>query len=144
MYRFEQQLLRSVRESYRRYVTIGIAITVLLAAWLGSMDHSRLMAYFSKQTADFAKETLENESLKVQTQELARAVVQTVLNDSDVTTQAAVFLREAAAAPETQEALLKLTLHVLEHEESLKQLSALTVKVIAFLSTDMVSLIINS
>lgn len=40
----------------------------------------------------------ENESLKIQTQELATAVVHTVLNDKDITAQAITFLRDATTA----------------------------------------------
>ena len=90
----------------------------------------------SDQTADLAKETLENESLKVQTQELAMAVVNTVLNDKEVTAHAASFLREASVVPETQQALLQLTLYVLQHPDSLKHFTALTKKLISVLAED--------
>ena len=87
-------------------------------------------------TTSLARETLEDKAINVQTEELARAVVPTLLNDKEVTVQAASFLREASHAPETQEALLKLTLHVLQHPDSLKELSALTKNVLAALSSE--------
>jgi hypothetical protein len=86
----------------------------------------------------YIQETLENESLKVQTQELATAVVNTILEDKEITSQAAAFLKEASTAPETQQALLELTLHVLQHPETLEELSNITQKMIKNLADDKV------
>lgn len=49
-----------------------------------------LRSKLTTQTATIAKETLENENLKIQTQELAMAVVQTILNDKEVNEQVRV------------------------------------------------------
>jgi len=64
------------------------------------------------------------------------AVVQTVLNDKDITAHAATFLQDAATVPATQEALLKLALHILQHPDSLNELSKLCAKVVANISVD--------
>ena len=50
-----------------------------------------------------------------QTQELATAVVQTILTDKEIAYQTVAFLRDATTVPEVQEALLKLTIHILQH-----------------------------
>lgn len=43
---------------------------------------------------------------QVQTQELATALVQALLNDQEVVSAGALFLREASANPETQVGIL--------------------------------------
>ena len=58
------------------------------------------------------------------------AVVQTILNDKDITAHAATFLQDAATVPATQEALLKLALHILQHPDSIQELTNLTAKVV--------------
>ncbi len=106
--------------------------------WIVAVFGDRIRKSLTDQTAGLAKETLENESLKIQTQELAMAVVQTILNDKEITAHAAAFLKEASVAPETQQALLELTVHILQHEDSLVQLTALAKNLIGNLSGDQV------
>jgi hypothetical protein len=130
----EQKLMMRINESNTQRFRI-LLITILLAiVWIGSMFGSRIRARVAKETAGLAKETLENESLKVQTQELAMAVAQTILNDKEITSHAALFLREAAAVPETQEALLKLTIHILQHPDTLEQTTHLFGNIVKDLS----------
>ena len=64
------------------------------------------------------------------------AVVQTVLNDKEVTAHAASFLREASVVPETQQALLELTLHVLQHPDTLNEVAVLVKKLLDVLGND--------
>jgi len=64
------------------------------------------------------------------------AVVQTILNDKEITAHAAAFLKEASTAPETQQALLKLTLHILQHHDTLKELTVLCKSLIKNLTND--------
>lgn len=79
---------------------------------------------------------MENESLKIQTQELATAVVQTILNDKEITAHAATFLKEASTTAETQAALLELTMHVLQHPKTLDEAALLAKKLLNSLSQD--------
>lgn len=116
-----------------RYILFSTLILILCASYAFG---GKIKKSITDQTADIAKETLENESLKIQTQELAMAVVQTILNDKDITSHAASFLREASTVPETQQALLQLTLHVLNHPDSLAEVSTLLKNVIQVLSKD--------
>ena len=111
----EKTIMIRINESNTRRFRLYLIMTVLGTIWIISVFGTQIKKAVAKETAGLAKETLENESLKIQTQELAMAVVQTILNDKDVTAHAAIFLREASIAPETQQALLQLTLHVLQH-----------------------------
>eukprot|EP01041_Mallomonas_annulata_P002268 gene2268-4416_t len=132
----ERVLMTRIHESNtRRFRVILLSITVGLF-WIIAVFGGHIRKMLTDQTAGLARETLENESLKVQTQELATAVVQTVLNDKEVTSHAAGFLRDASSATETQEALLQLTLHVLQHPSSLQELTALAKKLVAVLASD--------
>ena len=134
----EHDLMRRINEGNRRRFRLGLLSTLLFIVWVVSVFGAQIRKMLSDQTAGLAKETLENESLKVQTQELAMAVVQTVLNDKEVTAHAASFLREASVVPETQQALLALTLHVLQHPDSLKEFSILVKKLIEVVANDKV------
>eukprot|EP01035_Chromulina_nebulosa_P018409 gene18409-24112_t len=64
------------------------------------------------------------------------AVVQTILNDKEITSNAAGFLREASSVQQTQQALLQLTIHVLQHPDSLNEVTILAKKLIDNISHD--------
>ncbi len=132
----EQSLMKRIHESNQRRFRLLFFGSLGAIIWFFVAFGETIGQKLKSMTTGLALETLEDKAIKVQTEELARAVVQTVLNDKDVTAQAASFLREASHAPETQEALLKLTLHVLKHPDSLKELSLLTKNVLAALSSD--------
>ena len=134
----EHILMKRVNESNQKRFRLVLISIVVIVVWVVAVFGKMLRKMLSDETAGLARETLENEALKSQTQELAMAVVQTVLNDSEVNTNAAAFLRGAAAAPETQQALLQLVLHVLQHPESLAEVTVLAKKLIAILATDKV------
>lgn len=139
--------------------------SLLAAVWVVAVWGNKIREYFSKQTAAIAKETLgcvrqclacvlvpfsfvisrfscfianavRNESLQIQTQELAGAVVQTVLNDPEVLAKAAAFLRDASQTAETQAALLQLTVHVLNHPDTLNEVVKLTQELAKILAKD--------
>lgn len=137
----EKNLMQRINESNQRRFRIILLSTVLFITWVVAVFGTRIRKMLSDQTAGLAKETLENESLKVQTQELAMAVVNTVLNDKEVTAHAASFLREASVVPETQQALLQLTLHVLQHPDTLHEATTLAKKLITVLAKDKVGVI---
>jgi hypothetical protein len=140
----EKNLMQRINESNTRRFRIGLIGSILAIIWIGAVFGEKIRKKLAKETAGVAKEALENESLKTQTQELAMAVVQTVLNDKDVTAHAAQFLREASSVPETQQALLELTLHVLQHPDSLRELNILVKKLIQQLTVDKVIKMITS
>ena len=132
----EESLMNRIHESNKRRFRFMFFGSLGAIAWFFIVFGGTIGRKLKSMTTGLALETLEDKSIKIQTEELARAVVQTVLNDKEVTAQAASFLREASHAPETQEALLKLTLHVLKHPDSLTELSLLTKNVLASLSHD--------
>lgn len=132
----ERSIMEKIKEkNYTRFRIFFVLFTIF-TVWFLSIGGKQLSKWLSRETAGIAKETLQNEDIKIHTQELATAVVQTILNDKDIASNAAAFLKEAASVPETQLALLKLTLHVLQHEESLKELTVLTKKLLAILVKD--------
>ncbi len=135
---FEKQIMATIRESsqrrFRMYFFGSIAGIVAIVVIFGQPIKEAV----TQQTADIAQETLQNESLKIQTQELAMAVIQTVLNDKEITAHAANFLKEASTSPETQKALLSLTLHVLQHPQTMDELLALSKRLIHNLTHDKV------
>ena len=126
----EQTLMSKINESnqrrFRAFLVGGIGAIV----WVLFVFGTDIRNWLSGQTAGIAKETLENEQLKIQTQELATAVIQTILNDKEIAAQASKFLQEASGNKETQDALVKLTVQVLQHPDSLKETVELVKKVI--------------
>jgi hypothetical protein len=132
----ERNIMKRINSSNQRSFRIILVSTIVAVTWIAVVFGGKIRKMLSEQTADLAKETLENESLKIQTQELAMAVVNTILNDKEVTAHAASFLREASVVKETQQALLQLTLYVLQHPDSLAQLTALSKKLIGMLAED--------
>ena len=132
----ERNLMSRIKESNQK------RFRILFFGGLGALGFvlfvfgKDIREWLSGQTAGIAKETLENEQLKIQTQELATAVIQTILNDKEVLNQAAKFLHEAANAQETQDALLSLTQHVLRHPDTVKETTRLIKFVIEELYED--------
>jgi hypothetical protein len=135
---FEKNAMRNINYKNQQRFRAYLLGTVLLIAWVSLVFGERMRKYFTEQTAGLAKETLENESLKIQTQELATAVVQTILENKDIASHAAAFLKEASTVPETQQAMLKLTLHILQHKETLDELTKISQKLIKNLANDKV------
>ncbi|CAK9252598.1 unnamed protein product [Sphagnum jensenii] len=132
----EQTLMRRINESNTQRFRLFFFGSLLAVVWIGSVFGSSIRAHVAKETAGLAKETLEDEQLKVQTQELATAVVQTVLTDKEVTARAALFLQQAAGTPQTQEALLALLLHLLQHPDTQRELAAFGARLAQDLSRD--------
>lgn len=136
----ERNLMKRINESNTQRFRIILLSFVLGVLWIFAVFGERMRKMLAKETAGLAKETLENESLKIQTQELAQSVVQTVLNDKDVTAHAAAFLHAAASAPETQEALLQLTIHLIRHPDSIRELNLLARKLLEVLLAEKVTI----
>jgi hypothetical protein len=80
----EHNIMKGINETNQRRFRLFLLSSTLIILWVGIVFGSKIRRMLSDQTAGLAKETLENESLKLQTQELAMAVVQTVLNDKEV------------------------------------------------------------
>ena len=132
----ERNVMKNMNESNRGRFRAILLSTVLIIVWVVAVFGSELRKRLTEQTAALASETLENESLKIQTQELASAVVRTVLNDAEVTSKAARFLEMAANTPETQKALLNLTVHILNHPDTLVEVTKLAKELIVRLAAD--------
>lgn len=80
----------------------------------------QIRSFFGRETAEVAREVLKNEGLQDQTLELANAAVRTVLNDPEVRSRFMAFLRDTASSPDTQNALVSLSLNILQHPDVLK------------------------
>ncbi|CAK4118130.1 unnamed protein product [Aphanomyces euteiches] len=90
----------------------------------------------TKTTAEVATETLQNESLQIQTQELASQIVQTVLNDPKVLDQASVFLKKLFAMEMTHVALVHLTSNVLNDPQTSAHVTKLAKQILFNLFQD--------
>lgn len=137
----ERTLMDRIHESNRRRFRVYFFGSIAFIITTTFVFGDRIRSALTQQTADIAKETLENESLQIRTQELAMAVVQTVLNDKEITAHAATFLKEASTAPETQQALLELTMHVLQHPKTLTEVYSLFKQLLQQLSEDKVTVL---
>jgi predicted nucleic-acid-binding protein len=132
----ESKLMARMRTADRvrfRGVVLGSSLVVI---WVGVVFGGQIRRFVGGQTAEVARETLKHESLQVQTQELATAVVHTLLNDKEVLAAATAFLRSAAMNTETQASLVNLTNHVLQHPETLREVARLGKDVVAALVVD--------
>lgn len=134
----EASIMHRIHTSNKNRFRVILLTTVVGIIWVVAVFGEKLRKMLTTQTADLAKETLENKSLQIQTQELATAVVQTVLNDKEVTLRAAAFLRDAINIPDTKEALMSLLSHVLQHQDTKQALTDLTKAIIADVTSDQV------
>lgn len=134
----EATIMHRIHTSNKRRFRVILLTSLVGIIWVVAVFGEKLRKMLTARTADLAKETLENKSLQIQTQELATAVVQTVLNDKEVTMRASAFLREAVSTPETRDALLLLLTHVLQCAEMKETLSNLAKAVISDVAADQV------
>lgn len=134
----ETTIMERIHESNRQRFRIMLFGIPVVTVWLIAVFGGDIKKMLTRQTADIAKETLENKSLQIQTHELATAVVQTVLNDKEVTIRAANFIREAVSTPETRDALLSLINQLLQHPITKTALTSLTKTIIHDLTNDKV------
>jgi cell division protein FtsB len=140
----EASIMERIHSSNKRRFRGILLSTLIVITWFFATFGSKIKQTLTRQTADIAKETLENKSLQIQTQELARAVVQTILNDKEVTLRAAVFVREALSTPETKDALLNLLYDLIQHPKTQDALAQVTKNVIAEVVNDKVISRLNS
>lgn len=134
----EKSIMEGIHYKNQQRFRAMLIGTLLVITWITIVFGSRLRKYFTEQTAGFAKETLENKELKIQTQELATAVVQTILENKEIASHAAAFLKEASNVPETQQAMLNLALHILQHPDTQVEIVKLSQKLIKDLANDKV------
>ncbi|CAM9150728.1 unnamed protein product [Phaeothamnion confervicola] len=132
----EQALMARMRTHNKGQFRVALLSTLLGVIWVMSVFGSQIRRFFGQQAGEVARETLRHESLQVQTQELATAVVNTLLDDETVLSAATTFLRQAAGDGETQAALLGLATHVLRHPDTLREVSALVKQVVRQLLAD--------
>ncbi len=138
----EESLMARIHASNKKRFRIIFATSVASLGIFILFFGSNIASTVRGLTKGLLHDTLEDKTIKIQTQELAVAVVQTVLTDKDVANQAVAFLREASQTKETQDALLKLALHIIQHPDSMVELTKLTKKVIEILADDKVIIII--
>ncbi|CAN0230013.1 unnamed protein product, partial [Discosporangium mesarthrocarpum] len=132
----ERTLMSKMHTHDKRQFRAGALITALFTVWVLSVFGTEIRKYFANQTAEVARETLKHESLQVQTQELATALMQALLNDQEVIGAGALFLREASSNPETQAALVSLAVHVLQHPDTLGEVNILAKKLVKAILAD--------
>jgi hypothetical protein len=65
---FEANLMKSINESNQRRFRFLLIGTLLTIIWISTVFGARIRKMLTEETAGLAKETLENESLKIQTQ----------------------------------------------------------------------------
>ncbi|ETN08728.1 hypothetical protein, variant [Phytophthora nicotianae INRA-310] len=90
----------------------------------------------SKHTAEVASRSLQDETLRDNTRELASQIVQTVLNDPKVLDQASRFLQRLVVMESTREALRALVIHTLNDPMTRTQVADLTKHTVAALLED--------
>ncbi|POM80416.1 Hypothetical protein PHPALM_1752 [Phytophthora palmivora] len=90
----------------------------------------------SKHTAEVASRSLQDETLRDNTRELASQIVQTVLNDPKVLDQASRFLQRLVVMDSTREALRALVIHTLNDPMTRTQVADLTKHTVAALLED--------
>ncbi|KAG4238998.1 hypothetical protein PC116_g12999 [Phytophthora cactorum] len=90
----------------------------------------------SKHTAEVASRSLQDETLRDNTRDLASQIVQTVLNDPKVLDQASRFLQRLVVMESTREALQALVIHTLNDPMTRTQVADLTKHTVAALLED--------
>ncbi|KAG7381531.1 hypothetical protein PHYPSEUDO_005949 [Phytophthora pseudosyringae] len=113
--------------------------------WMGSLvlGGVALVAFgpelklgMSKHTAEVASRSLQDETLRDNSRELASQIVQTVLNDPEVLDQASRFLQRLVVMDSTREALKALAIHTLNDPMTRTQVANLTKHTVAALLED--------
>lgn len=132
----ELRVMARVGNQNRDRFRLLLASSIVFVVWVIAVFGTRIRKSLGSQAIEVAQEMAENEQLKVQTGELAMAVVQTILNDKEINSNAASFLQKAAGEKETQEALMLMLQHVLKHPDTEKELMALVGKIIESISKD--------
>ena len=72
---FEANLMKSINESNQRRFRFLLIGTLLTIIWISTVFGARIRKMLTEETAGLAKETLENESLKIQTQVMMMVIM---------------------------------------------------------------------
>ncbi|ETW09772.1 hypothetical protein H310_00254 [Aphanomyces invadans] len=129
---FQQLYLRMQDKPWNMWGLGLLGVGVLGVIAFGPEMRSKM----TKTTAEVATETLQNESLQIQTQELASQIVQTVLNDPKVLDQASQFLQKLMAMDATRGAMVQLTSNVLNDPQTLAHVTKLSKQILFNLFQD--------
>ncbi|RLN26419.1 hypothetical protein BBJ28_00010597 [Nothophytophthora sp. Chile5] len=129
----ESELVRRLMRSQRVWWWIGS--TVLAGVGLMAFG-PELKLGMSRHTAEVASRSLQDETLRDNTRELASQIVQTVLNDPKVLDQASRFLQRLVVMDSTREALRALVIHTLNDPLTRSQVTELTQRTVAALLED--------
>mmetsp|Transcript_15267 Transcript_15267/g.58035 ORF Transcript_15267/g.58035 Transcript_15267/m.58035 type:complete len:302 (+) Transcript_15267:56-961(+) len=132
----EARLMRTTRASNVEQIRLALTAAALVTVWVFSVFGRHIRRFFSKQTAEVARETLENEELQARTQELAAAVVRTILNDEDILVKITAFIRNTADDDNLRDALVQLALHILQHDDTLAEVKVLGLKLVDYILKD--------
>ena len=127
---YEQQLMRTLRASNVEQFRVAVTAGALVTVWVVSVFGRQIRRFFSTQTAEVARETLENEELQARTQELAAAVVRTILNDEDILLKLTNFVKRAAGDAVLRGALVDMAVHIVQHEETLAEVKVLGLRLV--------------
>jgi hypothetical protein len=123
------------RRRQRRLLLVSFIIYLY---FLYKMYGQKVKDYITDEFVEVVKIILEKESLKETISGLAVGIIHALLQDEEVAATAATFLRDAAAVPETQNALVGLTIHVLQHPDTIREFSLLIKNLIDVLVADKV------
>lgn len=132
---FEQRIMTRLQVSQSRFRII-LASACGLFSWGVYVWGKEIRDYFTQQTAQVARDTMAHESFQIQSQELALAVVQALLNDREVLMRATNFLRDAVSTPQTKSAMIDLATYILKHPDVQAEATKLGKDVIFNLTKD--------
>ncbi|KAK1942959.1 hypothetical protein P3T76_005596 [Phytophthora citrophthora] len=129
----EPEMVRRLMRSQRVWWWVGSFVL----AGVGLVAFGpELKLGMSKHTAEVASRSLQDETLRGNTRELASQIVQTVLNDPKVLDQASRFLQRLVVMESTREALRALVIHTLNDPLTRTQVAELTKHTVAALMED--------
>jgi hypothetical protein len=127
---------KKMADSLLTKINLAVTVAVLAVLWLTSFFRQEIRQFFINEAVIIGIETLSNEKLITQTQRLAQSVVQAVLSDKELMASVTAFLGDVTAIPETRQTLLDLTLYVLQHPQSVEELTKLSQRIVENLSKD--------
>jgi len=95
-----------------------------------------LLGHLGRQTADVASRSLEDGSVQLKAEQVAKAVVHTVLNDHEVLGRAVTFLQSVLVQDSTRQEVMRLLIRVLKDPATLAQVREVALHVVAEVAKD--------
>lgn len=129
---------KKVADTLLTRINLAVTVSVLAVLWVTSFFRQEIRQFFINEAVIIGVETLSNEKLIKQTQQLVQSVVQSVLSDKELMAHVTAFLSDITAVPETRQTLTELALHVLQHPQSVEELTKLSQRIVDNLSKDQV------